>query len=465
MNIPSIYREKIASSVVGTPGVDTSGMAIGQSIAKGADEVAAPIWEYAIKEQNMKDEAQYHTLMGQHKLNMLQASEAIKQKYASNPDAAGPALLEVTKNSISDISKQATNPRVKLAVGLGDAPAETQILGDMYKWTYEQNFKNTVDHAAQVINESGNRIMPIGFDLNATIEDMKAKMLPEVSLLASEVAAIKVYDPILAREIELKGMKSFYKQLLDATLESQPEKASALANDSEVTKYFTADEVKTYKETAISAIKGFPEKEKARQIQQGMAENTNLLGDIREKKIGFSGLDALQRKDPDGMTSNANFWKYAKEISLGVGGTADIAERDSIRGALINDAIALGLHDPSVPTQLTRKKENKVLLSNSVEKLYGFRDKVFSAQARGLISEGEAQTYLDEIYVPLISKTLKESDPGFFKKLVDSASGLVQMVSPGAVKSIFKATHPEQAQNFHTAAGGFRRSFNPRGRK
>ena len=96
-----------------------------------------------------------------------------------------------------------------------------------------------------------------------------------------------------------------------------------------------------------------------------------------------------------------------------------------------------------MPTTLTRKKQNSVLQSKKVEKLYELRDNIFSAQARGIISESEAQTYLDEIYVPLVSKTLKESDPGFFKKLVDSATSMMPI--PGAVKSIFKATHPEQA--------------------
>jgi len=349
--IPVITRDRLASSVVGTPGVDTSGMAIGNSLADMADRIAAPLRVEAEKQRSMEDEASYHSLMVEHKLNLLKAGEEIKLQSLGNPDAAGPAMMEATKNSLAIISQKAPNPRVKLMVGAGEGLAETASLKDVYEWSFKQKAQNTLDHMVKVTDDSINRLAPIGADLNLSVEDMKKEMAPEVNLLASEVAAVKVYDPALARELEIKGMKSYYKQLFDTTLEYQPDKAVTLSNDPEVINYFTPEETNSNRLTALAAVKSFPEKEKTRQIQRGMVSNTEIISKVQNKELKYSDLDALQKKDPEGLDANANFWKLSKEISLGIGGMEATVDRDSIRASFVKYVSDLGLKDPKDPTR------------------------------------------------------------------------------------------------------------------
>ena len=139
MNIPSIYREKIASSVVGTPGVDTSGQAIGEAVAQ-------PAFELAEKQQAMKDEASYYASMLQHKQNMDSALEDIKIKYANNPDGAGPAMMQAIKDSQRVVTEAAPNPRVKLMVARGEPGVETWNMKMAYQWHLLRKSKSSDPH-------------------------------------------------------------------------------------------------------------------------------------------------------------------------------------------------------------------------------------------------------------------------------------------------------------------------------
>ena len=122
--IPQIFRDKIASSVVGTPGVDPSSQEIGQGIGAGATETAGAGFNIAIEKQNLRNEGEYASLMVQHSQNIMSAAEDIKKRYASNPDAMVPALSTAINVSLDSVSKQASNPFVKLMVGKGDPAAQ-----------------------------------------------------------------------------------------------------------------------------------------------------------------------------------------------------------------------------------------------------------------------------------------------------------------------------------------------------
>ena len=93
MNIPQVYREKIASSVVGTPGVDTSGQAIGEAVAQ-------PAFELAEKQQAMKDEALF--------------GGARRVMPARKPGDLG----NILENNRADFYKAAGSDRTVLAVEL-----------------------------------------------------------------------------------------------------------------------------------------------------------------------------------------------------------------------------------------------------------------------------------------------------------------------------------------------------------
>ena len=112
--IPQIFRDKIASSVVGTPGVNPAGAMVGEAVAKTGEEsfnAVAPVLE---EQANVRNEMAYNQAMFQHNNTMVAALEDIKIKYANNPDAAGPAMMDAIKNSRDSLAANIQNPFVKM---------------------------------------------------------------------------------------------------------------------------------------------------------------------------------------------------------------------------------------------------------------------------------------------------------------------------------------------------------------
>jgi hypothetical protein len=443
MNIPKIFRDRMASSVVGTPGVDTSGAELGQAIAE-------PAFGLAEQEQRSKDEASYNALMVQHKTNIMTAAEDIKVKYAATPELAGPAMIEATKTSLEQITSGVTNPRVKLMAQRGDPFAETWGLKDIFQWSSQQEYKNTAQHAVDVIDDSSHRLAVVGMNPALSIDEMKAQMIPEVNRLASEVNAIKASrHPELAKEVEDKGMKAMYKQLIDSALETQPEKAAVLARDLEVGKYFTPDEVKKYQTDADNAVKNFPVKMMEKTVQQDLAVHPEIVAQVLQGKAGYPEIDAAQKKDTFNL--HPETYRYLKDIALNVKPEGASEDREKIRAAFFDEASSLGFKLSNDPTKLSSADENKkAVLSNNTKDLYKFQDDILSAQARGIISKEEAQLYQRELYIPLVAKTMEKNDPSFWQKVLGGQS--VQGSVAASLGGLFHITDPAKVGHFQTAS-------------
>lgn len=456
VNIPQLYREKLASSVVGTPGVDVSGQMTGEFVARGAEETAAPIWGITEHQQAQRDEAEYNALMVQHKLNLGAAAEDIKVKFASNPDAAGPAMQQAIKDSNSSIVQMTNNPRVKLLAQKGDPFMETWTLKETYQWASQQEYNNIIKGAKTVMDAAGQKLATIGANQGLSVSDMKEQMKPEISILASTVAAIRASKhPELADGFEAAGMKSYYKQLLDNTMEYQPAKAVQLATDPEVTKYFTADEVKKYQNDALSAVKSFPVKMQTRLVQEDLAAHPQLINDVLNGKATYADVDVWQKTHDYGLHDET--CKWLKDITMNVAPEGASADRDRLRATFFDDARSIGFKIINGSVKLSEKEGvDKAIASQDIKNLYKFQDEILSATARGIISKEEAKTYTDALYNPLVAKTMQNHDPTFFQKVVNAGTAAIGGIALHgmnvATGGLFHANTPSKVDDFQTAS-------------
>src|SRR5665213_3195704 len=143
--IPQIVREKLASSVVGTPGVDTSGQKAEESLATGANDVGQAIGQYAIQKQQEYDQAETNKLMLDNKMAAVTAMESAKTTYADDPEKAGPAFMQSMQDILAQSKTQASNPRVALMVGRGDPFFDGRMALDMQQWSVTQ--RGSIDKA------------------------------------------------------------------------------------------------------------------------------------------------------------------------------------------------------------------------------------------------------------------------------------------------------------------------------
>lgn len=424
--IPQIYRDKIASSVVGTPGVDPSAQAEGQSISAGAETTANAGFNIAIEKQNLRNEGEYASLMVQHSQNIMAATENIKRQYANNPDGMVPALSKAINDSLDSVSKQASNPFVKLMAQRGDPAAQMWAMRQINQDAFEQGYKNTVAHGAATINDLSQRATQVGNDLNQSPDDMIKSILPlahVVGQLHTSVANSAHAD--LADEFSNKGMMSIMKGLLDSSIQSQPVKAAQLLQNPEVTKYFTPDEVKKYQGNADNAIKEFPKNLMTRQIQADLVSHPQWVTAAINGQMTYSDVDRQQRLDTTGFHEQT--YKYLKDIVLGIGQDEDIKNAAAKKSQIIDDASKLGFRLKGDPSDLAETAaDKKAQMSSNVRDLYKLQDELLDGQRRGLLSKEEANTLYGKLYVPLVSATMKNHDPNFFQKQVESMQGFWQ---------------------------------------
>ena len=105
---------------------------IGEAVEKTGAEVAGAVAPILEEQAQLRNEAEYHSLMFQHKNNMAAAFEDAKVKYAQNPEAIGPAIMQSIKEGLregaSESVRQAERSEHRVGIegsfrdGLDDVP-------------------------------------------------------------------------------------------------------------------------------------------------------------------------------------------------------------------------------------------------------------------------------------------------------------------------------------------------------
>ena len=407
--IPQIYRDKIESSAVGTPGVNMAMPKIMAEAGQAIGEGAQPWIEREHQIVAKRDEAQLNTLRMQHNMNMLDSFEKLKVQYADAPDKIGPAMADVIKNSIAQTSDQATNPRVKLAMQGGDPGAEFWNMKMAYQWSAQQDYKNTYSSAVGALNDSLGKLGKVASDPSLSAQDLKDAMVSETHVLATGVKALgSSLNPQIAPEFEDKGMKSYYKQLIDTSMEVNPARAAILAKDPEVVKAFSdkPGEIEVMQSHAEAAMKAFPQKNAEATITSDLATHGDLVAKVQAGQLGYSAIDAAQRMDT--LKLHQETYKYLKDIDANIRPEEAASGRDAARVGFINTAKDLGMKFSKDGVKLATSDG---LSHQNVRDLYKLQDEILGAQARGIISPQESKTYLDHLYKPLVAKTLQIHQP------------------------------------------------------
>ena len=440
--VPQIIRERLmGSSQVGTPGVDSSALKGGAAVEEGASNVAEAGLGIAVEKQNLWREGQFASLMLDHSQNIMAAAEHIKQQDVDHPENMAGDLTKAMGNSLtleSQKAKATGDPFLGLMVQRGDPSAQMWALRQISSDAADQSWKNTIRHATDTGNGFINTAMTIGGNPNLSASDMLAQTAPLVhgiGLLHTSIAAGLHGEQ--ADGIADGMTKGVMKGLIDSSITGQPWKTNDLLQNPEVTRHFSPQELKTYQDDTTNAIKAFPTKRDTLLIQQDLQKYPGAITDVLNGKLGYAALDAKQRTDPS--PNNASFYNYLKDISLGVTtpGTNNLADKDSIKGQLVDEANRLGL---KLPGQFASPSDSEGFLAPKIDRgiqdLYKFRDDLVGALSRKIISPEEFSTFNRQLLTPLTAGTLKNNDPGMFAKLLQDPH------------SPFKETDPSKVDDF-----------------
>ena len=409
MNIPQITRDKIASSVVGTPGVDTSGMAIGQSIAKGADEVAQPIWEYAINRQQNLDLAETNRLTLDYKLKAMDTLEKLKTTYAGEPEKVGPVFEQYLKSNLKDTTKLASNPRVALSVGTGRDTSffDGILIRQQQAWAYKQrndlNYKSIIDQGNDVIAQAESMARS-----NAPYFEKMNYFKPLASAVGTLVAgAGGVVSPKGQSVLEAKMLPTLYTRVAYGMMESgNPAQAVALSEDKEVQKAFEDNpkELDTLHKLAMGRVEGMAKEQEWHTLITPLIDSPKLFADISSGKTDWTTLQSM----PD------SFLKTQLENLALKSSPENVAEKAEVASQFFADIHDMGSKYKRTPADTT------------VSNLLKLQDESLHALNEGFITKQTFQTIQNTLAIPLRDAVLKIHDPETLKK-VHASGGLMSL--------------------------------------
>lgn len=124
--IPQFQRQALASEVVGTPGVDTSGADLGASLARSTNQMADVAATAAIERRQILDDTEALKQASNLELKNAQILDEHTRQYADDPTGKTDVLKQKLQQNLDNTLSGITSERVKGKVAM----AGTRLVGD-----------------------------------------------------------------------------------------------------------------------------------------------------------------------------------------------------------------------------------------------------------------------------------------------------------------------------------------------
>lgn len=404
--IPEQLRQNIASSAVGTPGVDTSGQAIAQAGQAFGQTVAGEGYQAAIAKRSAIDEAQMNQIMTATKLKMINDFEQHKIDYAQNPSAGGEVFAKQMQNTLDSAAESAPNARVKLALQKGDPFFQGRLLMMQGAWASQQELKNTIDYGTNATIALGEKAAHIGADPTTSVDEKRQAMLPLVNALGNVVNSIKATKrPDLATQFAAKGMKSLYQGLVQKSIQSQPEQTLELLKDPHMSEIFKQKELDAFTKGALESATGLKNQANWRQEANELVSQPDLVHSVVTGKMGWGDIDQAQKQDPN---PDKPIYTVLKAIANKQYPDESTKEQADLKVQLLDEAHQLGVN-----------VKNKTPKGN-IRDILKFSDDLLAAKNRGFINNQTFNSLYSQIASPLVGGVLKAHDPQWLASLAEN---------------------------------------------
>lgn len=408
VQIPQITRDRLASSVVGTPEVDTSNQKILGALADTAKSVASDIQDYnSYKQQNL-DIAETNRLAVNYKMGVVNTFEQMKQKYADQPEKMGPELMQVMQDTLQKTQQQASNPRVSLMIGRGDPYFDSHLVMGQQSWALQQREK--IDKTAIMIqgNKIADRAENIGADTETPYVVKKQNLLPLFSMAGNLTAgAFATAHPDSAEELRSKMGPTIMNRAFYGMLQSNPAQAVQFTQEPEVQKAFESNpkELDDIHQKALTRVEGMAKQAKWQQTIQPLVDSPQIIDQIASKQVDYNTLDKL----PEGQLK-----QQLQKMALDAYPVENGAQRDQAMSRFFADAADIGMNYKHIPSDKTASD------------LINFNTELAKARNDGFLTDEQYRTMVGKLSVPLRDAMLKLHDPETLAQ-VKKQSGFMSM--------------------------------------
>jgi len=395
--IPQITRERLASSAVGTPGVDTSAASISESIGRAAQSIYEPIAQMAIEKQQALDAAEANRLAANYKIAATDAFEQHKEAYAMDPVNKTDQLDSVLNDQLEGTLSQASNSRVKDLVGRMAQSERASSLSSEIVWAHNRKVGIEQEGIISTTNELANRGNAIGADSTLSFEEKNKRIADLFSSAGNVLESAKhlKFSPEKLAELEQKVPKSILSGVVYGMIDNSPAEAVAYLEHPDVKEMFTQEELKTFKSNAMASLKNFNETVQWKQTASSMVQAPELTNGVISGQVKWSELDRMPQTP---------LIKTLKDIALNSSPAAQM-EVAQEKLKLIDDFQQLGIDGK----HLTAKA--------AATQVIDFSHKLAQAYQRGVINRETFDQYNKDLASPLVSAVLDQHDPNMFEKV------------------------------------------------
>jgi len=322
--IPKFQQRKLASELVGTPGVDTSGETNFRNAAAAVQSIADTFGALAVKRQTAVDKASANDTLIDFQIALQRAGQEQATEFAGST-ITPTERVEILKKKSDDLFRAAeeslATPEAKALFTAGAQTTIRRRLLDEGKIASDNQVLVANDRMVTGQNKVAGSLYEFSKDPIRSYQDKKDELLfatQEGSLPNIEISRDILGDKE-ADDFAKKSLEGNYRAVLAGMLEIAPDQAIELLEDPDFSQILTVEERAKELKTAETRATDFTK-----------------LTDKREKIAIFQDRAELTRRLRDGT------------LTLGeVEQISDDRARRAFRGALLE-------FNPLTPSQITR---------------------------------------------------------------------------------------------------------------
>lgn len=395
MIIPEYQRQKLQSSVVGTPGMDTSGQRIGSAVAGAFSDVSQITGNIAVQRQEAKDAALANRTMIEMDMKLSELSANHEKEYAAfrGDKLERERAFQTKADDLFKSVAEAVPSRG--ARDLVERNGYSTVKGYLNR-EREVADRNQVALAYTDTIEASNLLAQRAGQVALSMEDGHGKQLQLSALLKQGERTWAAAQGVLSPEQSAKLKAAIPEQIGTAFLVSSmrlhPEQVSDMLNVGAFDNILTAEKKAALLDDARAAL---PKVQAAREI------DTILTGIATHQDM----WDRYISKDPTllGDLEGSND-EFAHELrDLVVKGSVDPINQAAtvMRLAAKFEGITKRKHSGDEKKQDFGKKA-------TLEDLKSIMKDVVQSRSRGEIDEAVANTYLKKLAEPMYDKIEQE---------------------------------------------------------
>lgn len=380
--IPKFERQKLASSLVGTPGIDTSGAQIADSVAGVGQTTMQVFGKQAIEKKQIQDQALANKTLVDFDVEMEKAYIEHQKNYKGDPIGKTDFLKEHSQELLESFASGIESAEVRGAVErAGYARIGEKVVNEA-KWADQQATQNTIDATTSANDTLANEAYIAGMNNN------QARAAEVLKSAEENIAAAKL---VLGEKDSQKLRKNVAQGYISGLMEKHPEHLKMMLDRGDFKKVLEPEEVKKLKTDAVAAVD---------QAQQ-TAETTYFAEHIAQYPQQWEKLKAGELTYPEiEQIDDPTISKHMKEIWLKGQPYTPEDKRDKF----------MNLYGETM--ELIKGQGTAAYTKGSLQDVIKLQGKILGAAREGSISADDASTLLKRFAVPT-TKALKKADDWF----------------------------------------------------